>query len=103
MKCAALEVVGWDGITFSNRGASTLTGSDSLFFSPSATFLVLGFLSLGDTLELVGVTALVTRFRFRDVGVVAGEEALAGGDGREVLMGALIRPADVSSLCCDLQ
>ena len=99
MKCAALEVVvGWDGIIFGNGGASTLTGSDSLFFSPSSTFLVLGFLSLGDALELVGVTVLVTRFRFRDVGVVAGEEVLIGSDAREVLAGTLIQPADVSSL-----
>ena len=65
--------------------ASTLTGSDSLFFSSPSNpiFIFLDLLSLGDALELVGVTALVTRFRFRDdAGAVEGEEALAGGDGR---------------------
>ena len=71
-------------MNFDVGGASTLTGSDSLFLSsPSAPiFIFLGLLSLGDALELVGVTALVTRFRFRDVGAVEGEEALPGGDGR---------------------
>ena len=72
-------------MNFNVGGFSTLkTGSDSFFFSPSTlTFIFLGFLSLGDALELVGVTVLVTRFRFRDdAGAVEGEEALAGGDGR---------------------
>ena len=72
-------------MNFDVGGASTLTGSDSLFFSSPSTpiFIFLGLLSLGDAaLELVGVTALVTRFRFRDAGAVEGEEALPGGDGR---------------------
>ena len=59
--------------------------------------------NLGDTLELVGVTVLETRFRFREVGAVEGEEALAGGGGKEVLAGTSIQPAVVSSLCIDLQ
>ena len=67
----------------------------------------MGFLSLVNALELVGVKALlVTRFRFRDAaGAEAGEEALAGGDGdgRDVLAGTLMECADVSSLWCFLQ
>ena len=59
-----------------------ISGLGLLFFSPSFTFIFLGFPLIGDALELVGGTALVTRFRFRDVGAVEGEEALAGGDGR---------------------
>ena len=81
-----------------------ISGLGLLFFSPSFTFIFLGVLSLGDALELVGVTALVTRFRFRDTGAVEGEEALTGGgDGREVLVGTSMECADVSSLCFDLQ
>jgi len=80
------------------------SGLGLLFFSHSFTFIFFGFLSIGDTLELVGGTALVTRVRFRDAaGAVKGEEELAGeGDGREVL-GTLMECADVSSLCFDLQ
>jgi len=63
-------------------GSVAISGLGLLFFSPSFTFIFFGFLSLGDALELVGGTALATRFRFRDVRAVEGEEALAGGDGR---------------------
>ena len=80
------------------------SGLGLLLFSPPFTFIIFRFLSLGDALELVGVTTLVARFRFRDTGAVEGEKALTGGgDGREVLVGTLMECADVSSLCFDLQ